>query len=617
MSGIPQSDTLDSGSSIPWDLGGQDHISTGVVKGGLPSVDGEDGKLWDVSKYEKQELSKMVFEDGVLHGDVWRDGSIQDSFKCSYGGGTLTVLQGRAIVAGKRVDLGLTATFDQPFTNAFTLPAGGNEKIIYLDIYERIVTPVAAFTPAGAGMDINVYADFSTYNLATSTIKEEEVLIGAALSAAPAGHTFLEIGRVAVAGTVNDTRVLAKPNQIPIVGITANSALAISSNIITATRSNHTVSGSGTVKQILTPVANAGSILVIIGTTGQTVTLQNEFAATGKLYLTGAADVILTSNNDSITLQQASDLSWKEISRSASLTYGQSDVVLTVSATSVTPTQRNHAVDTSGGAANLANIATTNMAEGWLLILRANNIANVVTLKHEAGGAGQIHLANSTDLILNSAAMMITLKRIGADWYEISRSSIDSATGIKMTIFTASGNHTLVKSTYKARMWGGGGGGGGSWASNNGGGPGAAGVVGGDSYVVASGNKAGGGYGGTGGSVAGGGHYNLALAASYIRFGTKEPDGASSTGTPTDLQPTYTAAGTAGTANTGNGGGGGTGNDVPAGGGGPGQYAEIVLSGTPGASIAITVGAGGAGGSSSYAVAPGGAGGSGLVIIEE
>lgn len=216
--GIPQSDTVRSGSILGWALGGQQHLSTGVVKQQLPVVDAEDGQLWDAQKYERQELAKMTFSDGVLLGDVWRDGVNRDSFKVQYGAGNLTVFPGRCIMSGKRLDLGLGVSFDSGLVAAFVLPIGGHEKIIYLDIFERKITPPPAFAPAGIGMDISVYADFSVYNTADGTVKELDVLVGGALPVAGVGHHFMEISRVQSSGAVTDTRKMSylkdpqKPN---------------------------------------------------------------------------------------------------------------------------------------------------------------------------------------------------------------------------------------------------------------------------------------------------------------------------------------------------------------------------------------------------------------------
>jgi len=217
--GIPQSDTVRTGSVIGWQLGGQDHISTGVVKQRLPVVDAEDGQLWDAQKYERQELAKMLFSDGVLLGDVWRDGVNRNSFKVEYAFGNLTVYPGRCIIFGKRVDLGLGVSFDSGLVTPFVLAGGGQEKIIYLDVFERKITPPPAFAPAGDGMDISVYADFSVYNTADAAVKEATVAVGGPLPVPAAGHHFLEIARVSSIGAVTDSRVMSylmdpqKPNM--------------------------------------------------------------------------------------------------------------------------------------------------------------------------------------------------------------------------------------------------------------------------------------------------------------------------------------------------------------------------------------------------------------------
>ena len=208
--GIPQSNTDQTGIKAPYTYGGQEHISQPVVIGELPVVDGEDSKAWNVGKYEREELVRNLFTDGVFIGDVWGDASSKDSFKVSWLANVLTVEAGRATVGNKRVDLGLTGTYDQDFTSALALPAGGDEHIIYLDIFERSIpqSPVI-FPPAGLGMNLSVYADFSSFNLSDSTIKYATGTIPASLPAPAAGHTFFELGRINSAGVVTDTRTIA------------------------------------------------------------------------------------------------------------------------------------------------------------------------------------------------------------------------------------------------------------------------------------------------------------------------------------------------------------------------------------------------------------------------
>lgn len=97
---------------------------------------------------------------------------------------------------------------------------------------------------------------------------------------------------------------------------------------------------------------------------------------------------------------------------------------LTIATGSITPTGQGHLIDTEASAANddLTNIVTTNLPEGKFLLVRAANDARTVVLKHAAGGAGQIHLADNSDLSLDSINAWAMLIRVGADWYEMFRS---------------------------------------------------------------------------------------------------------------------------------------------------------------------------------------------------
>ena len=106
----------------------------------------------------------------------------------------------------------------------------------------------------------------------------------------------------------------------------------------------------------------------------------------------------------------------------------KADTTLTIASGSVTPTQGNHQVDTEGAAAtdDLTNIVTTGLDDGRLLIVRSVSAARVVTVKNAAGGAGQVNLIDGGDFVLDSASKMLLLKRVGADWYEVSRTGSSS-----------------------------------------------------------------------------------------------------------------------------------------------------------------------------------------------
>lgn len=104
---------------------------------------------------------------------------------------------------------------------------------------------------------------------------------------------------------------------------------------------------------------------------------------------------------------------------------------LTISSGSVTPTTGIHTIDTEGDASSddLANIITTNLEDGRLLFIRAENSARTVVVKHNAGGAGQISLVDSADYSLDDTEKWILLKRTGTDWEEIMRGVYPTYTG--------------------------------------------------------------------------------------------------------------------------------------------------------------------------------------------
>ncbi len=109
------------------------------------------------------------------------------------------------------------------------------------------------------------------------------------------------------------------------------------------------------------------------------------------------------------------------VAASKELPGGSAESELTIASGSVTPTSGAHSIDTESDASadDLTNIATTNHPDGRLLLIHAENAARVVTVKHNAGGAGQIALAGGADVSLDSTDKWILLKRTGADWEEV------------------------------------------------------------------------------------------------------------------------------------------------------------------------------------------------------
>lgn len=126
---------------------------------------------------------------------------------------------------------------------------------------------------------------------------------------------------------------------------------------------------------------------------------------------------------------------WKEMPGGA-----ETVTELTISSGSITPLYAAHTVDTEGDAASddLANIAVTNHPESRRLLIRAENAARTVVLKHEAGGSGQISLVDGVDFSLDDADKWIELVLIGTTWEEVTRTNLnskqDTITGAATTI---------------------------------------------------------------------------------------------------------------------------------------------------------------------------------------
>lgn len=109
---------------------------------------------------------------------------------------------------------------------------------------------------------------------------------------------------------------------------------------------------------------------------------------------------------------------------------GVPETTLTIASGSVTPSGGGpgiFSIDTEAAAASddLTNIIQTNIPDGSFLLLRCANAARVVTVKHAAGGSGQVSLRSSADLALNITTNWLMLKRTGTLWEEVLRSGAE------------------------------------------------------------------------------------------------------------------------------------------------------------------------------------------------
>jgi len=95
----------------------------------------------------------------------------------------------------------------------------------------------------------------------------------------------------------------------------------------------------------------------------------------------------------------------------------------TIASGAITPDRGMHAVDTEAAAASddLDTINTTNLPDGFhLLIFSADNARNVV-VRHNQGGAGKILLADAANLTLDDTTQWLLLRRAGSEWLEVDR----------------------------------------------------------------------------------------------------------------------------------------------------------------------------------------------------
>lgn len=86
----------------------------------------------------------------------------------------------------------------------------------------------------------------------------------------------------------------------------------------------------------------------------------------------------------------------------------QDESELTISSGAVTASRAMHTVDTESDAAadDLTNVAVSTF-DGFLVMLRLEAAARVVTLKHEAGSDGQLSLAHGADLVLDATTKYV------------------------------------------------------------------------------------------------------------------------------------------------------------------------------------------------------------------
>ena len=125
---------------------------------------------------------------------------------------------------------------------------------------------------------------------------------------------------------------------------------------------------------------------------------------------------------------------------------GIAETTLTIATGSITPPGGGpgiFSIDTEAAAAqdDLANIVQTNLPDGSMLLVRPANSARVVTVKHNAGGTGQISLRTLGDFTLGDTTHWLLLKRTGTTWVEVFRGPREGVVGI----LSKTANYTVTQ----------------------------------------------------------------------------------------------------------------------------------------------------------------------------
>jgi microcystin-dependent protein len=95
---------------------------------------------------------------------------------------------------------------------------------------------------------------------------------------------------------------------------------------------------------------------------------------------------------------------------------------LTIATGSITPNRAVHRINTEGSAStdDLTNILSTNVPDGYWLVIEALDPSRVVTIKDSAGGAGQISTLDGNDLNLNDRGrVFLEYDDTGGVWNEV------------------------------------------------------------------------------------------------------------------------------------------------------------------------------------------------------
>ena len=119
--------------------------------------------------------------------------------------------------------------------------------------------------------------------------------------------------------------------------------------------------------------------------------------------------------------------------------------IFTIASGAITPTRSNVVLAAEAGTTDtLDSMATGSVSDDTLMILSVDT-GDTITINDAGGGAGQIHLKDSLDLVLTGNDRLFLI-RDGTDWYEVARSTVVDITsvGIGDPNFTSSDQAVTV-----------------------------------------------------------------------------------------------------------------------------------------------------------------------------
>jgi hypothetical protein len=134
---------------------------------------------------------------------------------------------------------------------------------------------------------------------------------------------------------------------------------------------------------------------------------------------------------------------------------GDAEDALVISGGSVTPEFGVSTIDTEAAAStdDLANILQSNLPDGSTILIRAASAARVVTVKHNAGGAGSVLLLGAVDCVLNATNKYLWLKRNATTWEEVGRFGFEDGIHYATTVGGTGDVTTLTVAGKTPSSW--------------------------------------------------------------------------------------------------------------------------------------------------------------------